>query len=110
MNLKGFSYNFSTNRIKFGSLVPEIQPDKGALRHYAGPMTSRDVIGMQPVTISLVTLYNCFLTVEDYTKDTQEISCDQLPCRRCEKSERRMFVIYSSAHQLFFIANYYLGT
>ena len=50
------------------------QPGIGAQRHYAGPMTSRDVIGLPPVTISLVTLYNCFLTVEDYTKDTQEIS------------------------------------
>ena len=43
-------------------------------RHYAGPMTSCDVIGLPPVTISLVTLYNCFFTVEDFTKDTQEIS------------------------------------
>ena len=59
----------------------EIQPAKGALRHYAGPMMSRDVIGLPPVTISLVTLYNCFLTVEDYTKGTQEISCGQLPYR-----------------------------
>ena len=74
---------------------------------FAGPMTSRDVIGLPPVTISLVTLYNySFLTVEDYTKDAQEISCDQLPCRR---RKRRMFVIYSSAYQLCFIANY-LGT
>ena len=50
-----------------------------------------------PVTISLVTLYNCFLTVEDYSiyKDTQEISVTQLPYRRCE---RRVFVIYSSTH------------
>ena len=24
-------------------------------------------------------LYNCFLTVEDYTKETEEISCGQLP-------------------------------
>ena len=59
-------------------------------------MTSCDVIGLQLVTISLVTLYNYFLTVEYYTKDTQEISCGQLPYRRRERS---MFVIYSSAHQ-----------
>ena len=51
---------------------------------------SRDVVGLPPVTMSLVTLYNCFLTVEDYTKDTQEISCGHLPYRRREK---RMFVI-----------------
>ena len=39
------------------------------------PMKSRHVIGLPPVTISLVTLYNYyyFMTVEDYTKDTQEI-------------------------------------
>ena len=85
---------FATNRIKIGPLEPEIQPAKGELRHYAGTMTSRDVIVLPPVTISL---YNNFsLTVEDYTKDTQEISCGQLPYRR---SERKMFVIYSSAHQ-----------
>ena len=60
----------------------------------------------RPVIISLLTLYNCILTVEDYTKDTQEISCGQLPYRRRERSERRMFVIYSSAHQLCFTTNY----
>ena len=99
---------FATNSIKFGPLEPEIQRAKvGALRHYAGPLTSRDVKGLPPVTISLVTLYNCFLTVEDYTKDTQEISCGQLPNRRRERTQRRMFVIYSSAHQLCFIANYH---
>ena len=101
-----FQLQFSTNRIKIGPLEPEIQPEKCALRHYAGPMTSHDFIGLPPVTISLVTLDYCFFTVEDYTKDTQEISCGQLPHRR---RERRMFVIYSSAHQLCFIANY-LGT
>ena len=70
--------------------------------HYAVPMTSRDVIGLPPVTISLVALckYYCFLTVEDFTKDTHAISCGLLPYRR---RERRMFVIYSSAHQLCFI-------
>ena len=35
-------------------------------------MASRNVIGLPPVTMSLVTLYNCFLTVEDYTNDTQK--------------------------------------
>ena len=44
-------------------------------------MTSRDVIYLPRVTISLVTLY---------TKDTQEISGTQLPYRCCE---RRIFVI-----------------
>ena len=64
--------------------------------HYAGPMMSRDVIRLPPVTISLVALYNnWFLTVEDYTEETQEISDAQLPYKRCES---RMFVkIYSSA-------------
>ena len=66
-----FQLQFAISRIKICSLVPEIQPAKGALRHYAVPTTSRDVIGLLPVTISLVTLYNCILTVEDYTKDTQ---------------------------------------
>ena len=56
-------------------------------------MTSRDVIGMPPVTISLVTLYNCFLTVEDYTKDTQEISCGQLPYRRRREVMLRLSVV-----------------
>ena len=61
---------FATNRIKIGLLEPEIQLAKGEQRHYAGPMTSRDVIGLPPVTVSLATLYNCYLIVEDYTKDT----------------------------------------
>ena len=47
---------FATNRIKIDLLEQEIQPAKGARRHYAGPMTSRDVIGLPPKTISLVTL------------------------------------------------------
>ena len=98
-----FQLQFATNRIKIGPLEPEKQPEKCALRHYAGPITSHDFIGLPPVTISLVTLDYCFFTVEDYTKDTQEISCGQLPHRR---RERRMFVIYNSAHQLCFIANY----
>ena len=55
-------------------------------------MTSRDVISLPPLTISFVTLNNSFLTVEDYTKETQEISDSQLPYRRCEN---RMFVTYS---------------
>ena len=84
---------FATNRIKIGPLKQEKQPAKGAQRHYGGPMMSRDVISLPPVTISLATLYNSFLTVGDYTKETQEISGVQLPYRRCE---RRMFVIYSS--------------
>ena len=49
---------FATNQIKIGPLEPEIQPDKGARRHYAGIMTSRDFISLTPVTISLVTVYN----------------------------------------------------
>ena len=84
---------FSINRIKIGQIEPEIQPAKGAQGLYAGPMTWRDVIGLLPVVKSLVTLYICFLIVEDYTKDTQEISGTQLPYRRCESS---IFVIYSS--------------
>ena len=74
MNLEGFSYNLQQTESK-----SEIQSVKGALRHHDGHMMSRDVIGLPPVTISLVILYNCFLTVEDYTQDTQEISCGQLP-------------------------------
>ena len=73
MNLEGFSYNLQQTKI---------QPAKGVRRHYAGPMTSRDVIGLPPVTISLVTLYNCFLTVEDYTKDTQAIPGTEGPTTR----------------------------
>ena len=59
---------------------------------WAYNMTSRDVIGLPQVTISLATIYNnyCFLTVEDYTKDTREISGTQLPYRR---RQRRIFVI-----------------
>ena len=53
----------ATNRIKIRPLEPEIQPGKDGQRHYAGPITSRDVIGMPPKSISLVTLYNCFLTI-----------------------------------------------
>ena len=48
---------FATTRIKIGPLEPEIQPAKGVRRYYAGPMTSRDVISLPLVTISLVTLY-----------------------------------------------------
>ena len=47
---------FATNRIKTGLLEPEIQPAKGAQRHYAEPMTSRYAIGLPSETISLVTL------------------------------------------------------
>ena len=68
-----------TNRIKIDPLEQEIQPSKGARRHYAGLKASHDVISLPLVTISLVTLYNCFSTVEDYTKETQEISGAQLP-------------------------------
>ena len=67
------------SRIKIGPLEQEIQPAKVARRHCIGPMTSRDIIGLTPVTISLVTDYKCFLTVEDYTKETQEITGAQLP-------------------------------
>ena len=47
---------FSTNRIKIAPLEPEIQHSKVARRHYALSKTSRDVIGLPPVTISLVIL------------------------------------------------------
>ena len=67
---------FVINRFKIGPLEPEIQPAKGARRHR--PLPS--------VTISLITLYNCFLTVEYYTNETQEISGAQLPYRRRESS------------------------
>ena len=54
---KRIQQQFSTNRIKIGLLEPDIQPAKAvARRHYAGPMKSRDVIGLLSVTISLVTL------------------------------------------------------
>ena len=42
-------------------------------KHFKHIMTSRDVTGLPPVTISLVTLYNCFLTEDNYSKDTQDI-------------------------------------
>ena len=89
---------FATNRIKTGPFEPEIQTARGARRQYAKPMASRDVIGLPPVTISLATLYNSFMTVEDYTKETYEISCAQLPYRRCAST---MFVIYNSARDSF---------
>ena len=57
---------FATDRMKIGSKELETQPAKGARHHYAGVMTSRDVIGLPPVT-----LCNCLLTVEDYTKETR---------------------------------------
>ena len=47
----------ATNRIKKGILEPEIQPFKGAQCQYGRPMTSRDVIGLTPVTISLLACY-----------------------------------------------------
>ena len=75
-------------------------------RRYARLMTSRHVIVLPLVTISLVTLYNCFLTVEDYTKGTQEISGTQLPYRLCE---RRMFVIYSSTRDVRRLCYYLLS-
>ena len=65
---------FATNRIKIDPLEPAIESDKGKQSHYARPLPSRDVISLQPLTISLVTLYNCFLTMQDYAKETQEIS------------------------------------
>ena len=86
MNLEGFSYsNLQQTESKSTHLNRRyvvVQPAKGVRRHYAGPMTSRDVICLPPVTISLVTPYNCFLAVEHYAKDTQEISSTQLPYRR----------------------------
>ena len=72
---------FATKRIKIGPSEPEIQPAKGARRRYPGPMTSRDVISLAPVTISLVTLHYWFLTVEEYTKEAQVISGTQLTYR-----------------------------
>ena len=68
MNLEVFSDNLQHRIIKIGKLKPEIQPVKGARRHYAGTLTSHG-----KVTISLVTLYNCFLTGEDFNKEAQEI-------------------------------------
>ena len=97
---------FATKRIKIGLLEREIQHAKGAWRHYAAPMTSRDVISLQPATISLVTLCNCFLTVGDCTKETQENSGAQLPYRRCES---RMFVIYSSTRDARWLCCYLLS-
>ena len=44
------------------------------------------------------------MTQEDYTKETQEISSAQLPCRRCES---RMFVRYSSARDRLVAVLYY---
>ena len=61
---------FATNRIKTGPLEPERQLPK--VRDVITlPMTSRDVIILPPVTILLATLYNCFLTVADYKRDTR---------------------------------------
>ena len=50
---KNIQLQFATNRIKISPLEQEIQPPKDARRHYAGPMTSRDVIGMPPVCNSI---------------------------------------------------------
>ena len=96
---------FATNKIKIGQLEPEIQPAKGARSHYAGHKMSRDVISLPPVKISLVTHYNFFLTVEDYTKETQEIWDAQVPYRR----ESRMFVIYSSSRDALWLCYYPLS-
>ena len=110
---------FATNRIKIGPLKPEIQPAKGwatsLLWAYDVTWCHRPTAGNN---IIFHTFY-LFLTVEVHLQDTQEISgaqfieltlytnsMAQLPYRR---RERRMFVIYSSAHQLCFIATY-LGT
>ena len=71
-------------------------------------MTSCDVIGLPPVTISLVTLYNCFLTVENYTKDTQKFSCGKSYHTVVVRGLRVGCSSYlASAHQLCFIANYF---
>ena len=90
MNPEGFSYNLQQTESKSTQYRTG---DTACQSHYAGPMTSRDVIGLPPVTMSLVTLCNCFLTMQDYTKDTQGISGTQLPYRRCE---RRIFVVVYS--------------
>ena len=51
---KKIQLQFAINRIKIGPLEPEIQPAKGARRHYAGPITSSDVICQPPAKLSLV--------------------------------------------------------
>ena len=97
---------FATNRIKIHSLEPDVQPSKYVRRLFAGPMASREVMSLPPVRISLVTLYNCFLTVEDYTKETQEISGTKLPYRHCESM---MFVLHSSTRDAGRLCNYLLS-
>ena len=54
---KMIQLQFATSRIKIGPLEPEIQAAYGAQRHNTGPMKSRDVISLPPVTMSLVALY-----------------------------------------------------
>ena len=51
---KMIQLQFATNRIKIGPLEPEIQPVKGAQRHYAAPMTSRDITSLPPVIIAVL--------------------------------------------------------
>ena len=97
---------FATNRIKIDPLEPVIESDKGKQSHYARPLPSRDVISLQPLTISLVTLYNCFLTMQDYAEETQEISDAQLTYRHCES---RMSVIYSSTRDARWLCYYLLS-
>ena len=45
-------------KIEIRPLEPEIQPAQGKPRHYSGPKTSRDVIGLPLATTSLVTFFH----------------------------------------------------
>ena len=66
MNLEGFSYNLQQTESKSAYYRTG---DKACQRCVTSLRWAYDVTGLPPVTISLVTRYNCFLTVEDYTKD-----------------------------------------
>ena len=73
MNLEGFSYNLQQIELKSAYHLSACQRCVTSLRW------AHDIKGLPPVTISRVTLCNCFLTVEDNTKDTIDISGTQLP-------------------------------
>ena len=92
----------ATNRIKFGTLEPEILPAKGcttSLRWaYDVTMMAQACQWLQyHVTIFIHVTISFVLAVEVHLYDTQGISGAQLPYRR---RERRMFVLYISARQL----------
>ena len=103
---KMIQLQFATSRLKIGPLEPEIHPVKSAWRRYVGPVTSRDVISLKTSNNITCNTYNYFLTVEDYTKETQKISDAQLPYKLCES---RMFVIYSSTRDVRWLCNYLLS-